>query len=105
MDLVNQQIKKTREEILMELKSSQEKNTAIGIFLKDTNELVTTGVISIIETPEGDFTIVLREEDLHGFPVERNSISLANIDRVIHFSIGYDDPQYVKVRRKEKFKV
>jgi hypothetical protein len=105
MDLVSHQIKKSRLDIIAELKSSVEKNNALGIFLKDTNELVTTAVMSVEETADGDFIIVLRDQDLHGYPLERNRLSLNNIDRVIHFSIGYDDPQYVKVRRKEKFKV
>jgi hypothetical protein len=104
-DVVNNQIKKSKEDILAELQYSREKNNAIGIFTKDTKELVTTAVTQIEESSEGDHLIVLRDQDLHGYPLERNRLLLSNIDRIIHFSIDYDDPQYVKVRRKEKFKV
>jgi hypothetical protein len=104
-EIVNNQIKKTKEDILAELRNSVVKNNAIGIFIKDTNELVTTAVKNIEETSEGDFTIILQDQDLHGYPLERNRLQFSNIERVIHFSIGFDDPQYVKVRRKEKFKV
>lgn len=102
---VGNQIKKTREDILTELQNSLLKNNAIGIITKDTSELITTAIVNIEPETEGDSTIVLREQDLHGYPLERNRISLSNIQSVIHFSIDFDDPQYVKVRRKEKFKV
>jgi len=104
-DVVSNQIKNRKEDILAELRQSCEKNTAIGIFTKDTHELVTTGVTRIVETPEGDYLIMLREHDLHGYPVERPRLLLSNIERIIHFNIDYDDPQYVQVRKKEKFKV
>lgn len=102
---VGNQIKNTREDILAELQSSLRKNNVIGITMKDTKELITTAIVNIENEPEGDPTVVLRDHDLHGYPLERNRISLNNIQSVIHFSIDYDDPQYVKVRRKEKFKV
>jgi hypothetical protein len=104
-DVVNTQIKKTKEDILAELQYSRERNNAVGIFTKDTHELVTTAVTEIAENPEGDYLIILREQDLHGYPLERPRLLLSNIERIIHFDIDYDDPQYVKVRRKEKFKV
>jgi hypothetical protein len=103
---VNRQIKISKEEILAELQYSLENNNVIGIFLKDTHELITTAVTEIEEnTLLDDYVIVLMDQDLHGYPLHRNRLLLNNIDRVIHFSISFDDPQYVKVRRKEKFKV
>jgi hypothetical protein len=73
--------------------------------VKDTHELVTTAVTEIEDANDGEFIIKLMEQDLHGYPLERNQLLLSNIDRVIHFNIPFDDPLYVKVRRKEKFKV
>ena len=104
-EVVNKQIKVNKEEILAELQYSLQTNHVIGIFLKDTHELVTTAVTFIEETPtDGDYTVSIMEQDLHGYPLDRNRFLLSNIDRVIHFNIAFDDPQYVKVRRKEKFK-
>ncbi|HYC86722.1 MAG TPA: hypothetical protein VEB86_15925 [Chryseosolibacter sp.] len=103
-EVVNTQIKNRKEEMLAELQFSREKNNAIGILTKDTHELVTTAVTEIAENSEGDYVIVLRDQDLHGHPVERTRLLLSNIERIIHFNISYDDPQYVKERRKEKFK-
>lgn len=104
-EVVNKQIKKTQEEILAELHHSVEKNNVVGIFLKDTHELVTTAV-SLIEKDSftGTYIINLLDEDLHGYPIAKNRILLTNIERVIHFNISFDDPQYIKIRRKEKLK-
>jgi hypothetical protein len=99
------QIKNTKEEIVLELQKSLQKNNVVGIFTKDTRELITTAVKSIEEIEGGETMIILEEIDLHGYAIERNSLRLSNIEKVIHFSIGFDDPQYVKVRRIEKFKV
>lgn len=104
-DAINNQIKKSSEDILSELQRSLQKSNVVGIFLKDTNELITTAVRNIEETGDGELMICLYDQDLHGYPVERTRVLFSNIERVIHFSIGFDDPQYVKVRRKEKFKV
>jgi hypothetical protein len=104
-EVANTQIKTTQDEIMAELQHSLQHNNVIGISLKDTHELLTTAVTEIVESKDvGDFIISLMAEDLHGYPVERNRLLLSNIDRVIHFSISFDDPLYVKVRRKEKFK-
>jgi hypothetical protein len=103
-EVINRQIKNTKEEILAELQSSLEKNNAIGILIKDNHELITAAVTEIRTDPSGDFVIHLMDHDLHGYPLERTRLMLSNIDRVIHFNIPFDDPQYVKVRRKEKFK-
>lgn len=102
---LSNQIKKSREDILAELHSSREKNNVIGILTRDTNELLTTAVTGIEEREGGDHLILLRDRDLHGYPLLRKKINLSNIERIIHFNIDYDDPQYEKVRRKEKFKV
>lgn len=99
-EVAAKQIKKTREEILLELKNSLETNNAIGIFLKDTRELVTTAVLSIEENAGEDYLVILMDEDLHGYPLQRNRILLSNIDRVIHFNISFDDPLFIKVRKK-----
>lgn len=105
-EVVNKQIKITKEEILAELQHSLQSNNVLGIFIKDTHELITTAVTEIEESEaQGDYIISLMDQDLHGYPVDRNRLLLSNIDRVIHFNISFDDPQYVKVRRKEKFKV
>jgi hypothetical protein len=104
-DTAFNQIKKTKEEILLELQISLQKNNVVGVFTRDTRELITTAVKRIEEIEGGETMIVLEEIDLHGYPIDRNSLSLSNIEKVIHFSIGFDDPQYVKVRRIEKFKV
>jgi hypothetical protein len=105
-DVASRQIKITKDEILAELQHSVKNNNAIGIFVKDTHELITTAVTGVSEyETTGEYIIKLMDQDLHGYPINRNQILLSNIDRVIHFDISYDDPQYVKVRRKEKFKV
>ncbi|MBT1704475.1 hypothetical protein [Chryseosolibacter indicus] len=103
-DAVKKQIKDTREEILGELNLSLQKRTAIGIFIKDSGDLITTAVVDIEESPTGDHVITLMKQDLHGYPVEQNPLHLSNIERVIRFNIPFDDPQYVIERRKEKFK-
>jgi hypothetical protein len=105
-EVVNRQIKNTRAEILAELQHSFEKNNAIGILVKDTNELITTAVVDIESDSEtGDYTIHLMDYDLHGYPIDRNRLLLSNIDRVIHFNVPFNDPLYEKERRKEKFKI
>jgi hypothetical protein len=98
------QIKKSKEDILRELQQSLENNNVVGILLKDTRELVTTAVRGIEDSAEGDVTIILNDCDLHGYTIERTTVKLSNIEKLIHFSIDYDDPVYVLVRRKEKFK-
>ena len=103
-DTAYSQIKKSKEEILQELKLSLEKNNAVGIFIRDTRELITTTVRNIEDQPDGDCKVMLHHQDLHGYPIERTALKLSNIEKVIHFNIDYNDPDYVKVRRKEKFK-
>jgi hypothetical protein len=104
-EVLNKQIKITRDDILAELNHSLQSKNAIGIFVKDTHDLITTAVIDIAEDQAiGDYVISLLDHDLHGYPVERTRLLLNNIDKVIHFSISFDDPQYVKERRKAKFK-
>jgi hypothetical protein len=105
-EVANKQIKITKEEILAELQHSLQHNNVIAIFIKDSHDLLTTAVTAINEnSSDGDYVISLMQQDLHGYPLERNQFLLSNIDRVIHFNIAFDDPQYVKERRKEKFKV
>jgi hypothetical protein len=104
-EVVAKQIKNTRDEILAELHESIKKNNVIGILIKETKELITTAVIDIEEDPSGEVLIILMEQDLHGYPISKNPLLLSSIERVIHFNLSFDDPQYVKVRRKEKFRV
>ena len=104
-EAVSNQIKNNRDEILAELQHSLESNNAIGILLKDSKELITTAVAEIEEDAvTGNHLVILREQDLHGYPIYRNKHQLSNIERVIRFNIPFDDPQYVNVRRKEKLK-
>jgi hypothetical protein len=103
-EVASKQIKKTKEEILEELKRSLQKKNAIGICILETNDLITTAVVDIEEVADGDYLITLMDYDLHGFPLQKNRILLSGIQSVIRFNIPFDDPQYVKVRRKEKFK-
>src|SRR5687767_11250087 len=104
-EVVSKQIKKTKEEILGQLRYSLEKNNAIGIFIKNTNELLTTVVVNIEDEQDGDFVINLKQHDLHGFPLLKTSYLLSDIGSVISFNIPFDDPQYVKERRREKFRI
>ena len=105
-DIANRQIKNTKDEILAELQYSLRNNNAIAILVRDTHELITTAVVGITaDDAEGEFVINLMDEDLHGYPLDRPRLLLSNIERIIHFDVAFDDPQYVKVRRKEKFKV
>src|SRR5687768_13693505 len=105
-DIANKQIKNTKDEILAELQHSLRNNNAIAILVRDTHELITTAVTGIsADDSEGEFVIKLMDEDLHGYPLDRPLLLLSNIERIIHFDVAFDDPQYVKVRRKEKFKV
>ena len=105
-DIANRQIKNTKDEILAELQHSLRNNNAIAILVKDTHELITTAVTGITaDHVVGEYVISLMPEDLHGYPLERPELLLSNIARIIHFDVAFDDPQYVKVRRKEKFKV
>jgi hypothetical protein len=105
LEVWNKQIKISKDDILAELRHSQEHHNVIGILVKDTHELITTAITGI--EPWGDsndYIVQLFDQDLHGYPVDRTELLLSNIDRIIHFNIPFDDPQYVKVRRKEKFK-
>ncbi|HYG00962.1 MAG TPA: hypothetical protein VD927_00895 [Chryseosolibacter sp.] len=104
-DSVHKQIKTDKNVILSELQHSLETTTVLGIFLKDTNELVTTAVKSLTEEPSGDWLVTLMCQDLHGYDIENPNILLSNIERVIPFNINFDDPMYTRERRKEKFKV
>jgi hypothetical protein len=103
-EVISRQIKNTKEEILEELQASLQRKNAVGIFIKDTNELIPAAVTEIKTDPSGEFLIQLMDHDLHGYPLSRTQLLLSNIDRVIHFNVSFDDPQYVKVRIKEKFK-
>lgn len=103
-EVITSQIKNNREEILAELQYSLQSSNVIGIILKDTHELVTTAVASLKEDATGDYIVQLMDQDLHGFHIDRNVILLSSIERIIHFNISYNDPQYVRERRKEKFK-
>lgn len=104
-DSVHKQIKTEKDAILSELQHSAETTTVVGIFLKESRELITTAVRSLEEQQSGDWMITLMEVDLHGYPIEDNRILLSNIDRVIPFNITFDDPMYTRERRKENFKV
>jgi hypothetical protein len=104
-EVTTSQIKNNREDMLVELQQSLESQNVIGIILKENHELITTAVAALKEDITGDYIIQLMDQDLHGFPVERNMLLLSQIERIIHFSISFDDPQYVKERRKEKFKI
>jgi hypothetical protein len=104
-EVLNKQIKINTSDILEELRHSLEHQNVIGILVKDTHEMITTAITGI--EPWGDssdYIVQLLDQDLHGYPIDRTELLLSNIDRVIHFNISFDDPQYVKVRRKEKFK-
>lgn len=103
-EAVDKQIKTATDDILTELQLSIEKNTVVGILLKDTREFITTAVSDIERLDNGDILITVMDEDLHGYPISRKKFYISNIDRTIHFNISFDDPQYVKERRKEKFK-
>ena len=105
-EIAHRQIKNTKADILEELRRSFEKKNAVGILVKDTNELITTAITEI----EGDISsekviVHLMDHDLHGYPLDRKTLLLSNIERVIHFNILFDDPQYVMVRKKEKLKL
>ena len=104
-DSVHKQIKTEKDAILSELRHSVEATTVVGIFLKESHELITTAVKSLREQQSGDWTITLMEVDLHGYPIDENQILLSNIERVIPFNITFDDPIYTRERRKENFKV
>jgi hypothetical protein len=104
-EVINRQIKNNPEDILAELRYSLETNNVIGIILKESHDLVTTAVAGIKEDTTGDYIVQLMDEDLHGYPIERNLLLLSAIERIIHFNISFNDPQYVKERRKERFKI
>lgn len=105
-EIAQRQIKNTKADILEELRRSFAKKNAVGILIKDTNELITTAVIEIEGDVASDEVIIhLMDHDLHGYPLDRNILLLSNIERVIHFNILFDDPQYVMVRKKEKLKL
>ena len=91
--------------MLAELRYSVDTNNVIGIILKDTHELITTAVATVKEDTTGDHIVQLMDEDLHGYPIEKNLLLLSAIERIIHFNISFNDPQYVKERRKERFKI
>ena len=103
-DTAYDQIKNSKEEILRELKLSLQRNNAVGVFVKDTRELITTAIRNIEDEVDGDHKVILHHHDLHGYPIERTTLLLSNIEKVIHFDVDYDDPLYVKERRKEKLK-
>ena len=103
-EVTTSQIKNNRDEILAELQYSLESKNVIGIILKETHELITTAVAALEEDATGDYIVQLMDQDLHGFPINSNVLLLSNIERIIHFSISFNDPQYVRERRKEKFK-
>jgi hypothetical protein len=103
-EVITSQIKSNKDDMLAELQQSLENNNVVGIILKETHELITTAVAGLKEDTTGDYLIQLMDQDLHGFPIESNMLLFSNIERIIHFNISFDDPQYVKERRKEKFK-
>jgi hypothetical protein len=103
-EVITSQIKNNRDEILSELRYSLESKNVVGIILKESHELITTAVAALEEDATGDYIIQLMDQDLHGFPIDRNVLLLSSIERIIHFSISFNDPQYVRERRKEKFK-
>jgi hypothetical protein len=103
-EVVSKQIKKTKPEILAVIKHSLEKNNAIGILIKSSNGLITTAIEDIEDDLSGDVIISLKQHDLHGYPLQRTRFMLSDIESVIHFNVPFDDPQYLKVRKREKLK-
>jgi hypothetical protein len=104
-EVTTSQIKNNKEDMLAELQHSLESNNVVGIIVRESHELITTAVAGLKEDTTGDYIVQLMDQDLHGFPIEPNMLLLSNIERIIHFSISFNDPQYVKERRKEKFKI
>lgn len=102
---VRKQIKTTPEDIFVALQQSADDQTVLGIFIKEPASLITTAVKNLSENTGGDIIVELMESDLHGYAIENPVVSLHNIDRIIAFNIRFNDPQYERERRKERFKV
>ena len=88
-------------EILQELTHSLNNTNVLGIFLKNEEEMITTSVTAIDYNDTG-VTIHLKDQDLHGYPIERTKVPLFEIAGVIPFNTRFDDPVYVQIRKRKK---
>lgn len=95
-------VKKDRNEILLELFKSKEKTNVLGFYFNNEDKLITTVVkkISVTEFPEP--VIYLNEFDLHGYPLAKHQFSLSDIKGVIPFNTLYDDPVYIRIREMKR---
>lgn len=90
---------KERNEILAELENSRSENNVLGFFLRGEEELITTAVDDVQKKGD-DIWVQLKPCDLHGYPIEKNIISLDEIRTVVHFNTRFDDAVYVKIRQR-----
>lgn len=94
--------KKGNNEILEELIHSVQKTNVLGLFIEGAEEMITTSVVQVTETEDGNKLIYFQSCDLHGYPLERNPVLLTDIKSVIHFKTLFNDPVYVRIRQRRE---
>lgn len=94
--------KKGKSEILEELIHSAQKTNVLGLFIEGEEEMITTSVVQISETENNIKLIYLQPCDLHGYPIDRNPVLLTDIKSVIQFKTLFNDPVYVRIRKRRE---
>jgi hypothetical protein len=92
--------KKTKPEILTELRKSSQNRNVLGIFIDGHEEMLTTAVTELIET-NADPIVHFEKTDLHGYALEENPILLSKIRSVIPFNTLFNDAVYVRIRERK----
>lgn len=80
------------------LMSSLLNGTAVGIKLKGSNEFIVSAVTDFESGNDHEKWIEIKPHTLYGKPVSDRIIPLSLIEKVVSYSVHYDDPLYARLR-------
>jgi hypothetical protein len=72
--------------------------TAVGIKLKDADDLIVSAVTDFSPRADHEKWIEIKPYTLYGKPVQEHVFPLHRIEYVVSYSVRYDDPLYVRLR-------
>lgn len=89
----------TRCDMEGKLMGSLIRGTAVGIKMKDKGEVIATAVKRMETQKDGQKWVELNAVTLYGFPISETRFPLERIEAVLSFSVCYNDPIYVRLRK------
>lgn len=73
------------------------KGTAVGIKLKGSDEFIVSCVVNLQSGENHEKWIEIKPYTLYGKPINETIISLSNIEKIVSYSVRFDDPLYVRL--------